>query len=820
MTLNLNIQQKTSDNYSNLVYSWPNVGEITRQLHLPFKHFVCNNSVTSHTLFLTLFTALILFLPSGGAFSTTLVFSGGISSPEDVIRAESVDISKDGELIAIGYRNFASVIYQSNHTTHSIVEVNAPILDIKFSDDDERVAFSVNNSGNTSIGLYIWDYKSSEIDLINTFNVSENPRTITWFNDSQYVIIADGENGAKVMESTALDDRHTLSEAHNSPVTTICANSDYIITADDLGAVRLWDDSFAPTDYFFNLEHGVIDCEFNPQTEEIGILTSAGELKIVGKDGSDFGSLQVNSSNNFDWSGNGEYLRVTANGQYEKRILEFKASDFSIISNTSTFSNLRDYVVIEDEYGKISQIFIATDSQDIGHWSVPMSDLNYGLPGADFDGDGIPDTFDDDDDGDGIIDQWDFNCPAQDETCAKNPNEDTIRNIQIYFNQTELVLIETLTIDSKLSSDIRNISRKAVTSDKIIDPIEFNLFQTSICSNLNTLDYTETWLEMMDISSTQLISRGMECIVSQGLKLIAVDDYQTRIVVNFKSSYNYTSNPQFPTNFVIAGHPPAEDGSIMHMLPIAPMSIDIDGDLIVQDSLSPFWIADEIAEFELNAKIVEERTFLEKVVNSFVEYPILLLFPMAILIILAIVSLRRYNQSSLDLDSIFDEEEIEEENMLDTNIEDFDDDLEDYDIEEELETSVDEAEEEITEIELERTSPAKNRKRVVRKKESTRSLSNLDAESIEAPVRTSRKRLSSNLSNNNDSPVTKTKKRTLKSSQNLTEKVEQTKIRTRAVKTENIDSKPKTRRVRKVSTKVDEMDIALEKITSQLNEEE
>ena len=223
-------------------------------------------------------------------------------------------------------------------------------------------------------------------------------------------------------------------------------------------------------------------------------------------------------------------------------------------------------------------------------------------------------------------------------------------------------------------------------------------------------DYTETWLEMMDISSTQLISSGIECSVIQGMKLIAVDDYQTRIVVNFKSTYNYTSNPEFPTNFVIAGHPPAEDGSIMHMLPIAPMSIDIDGDLVVQDSLSPFWIADEIAEFELNAKIVEERTFLEKVVNSFVEYPILLLFPMAILIILAIISLRRYNQSNLDLDSIFDEEEIEEENILDTNIEDYDDDLEDYDIEDGLDASVDETEKEKTEMELENNSTMKREK--------------------------------------------------------------------------------------------------------------
>ena len=336
---------------------------------------------------------------------------------------------------------------------------------------------------------------------------------------------------------------------------------------------------------------------------------------------------------------------------------------------------------------------------------------------------------------------------------------------------------------------------------------------------MDTQGYTETWLEMMDLSSTQLTFSDMECSVSQGLKLIAVDDYQTRIVVNFKSSYNYSSSPEFPTNFVIAGHPPAEDGSIMHMLAIAPMSIDIDGDLVVRDSLSPFWIADEIAEFELNAKIEEERTFLEKVVNSFVEYPILLLLPMAILVILAIFSLRRYNQSSLDLDSIFDEEEVEEENILDTNIEDYEDDLDDYDIEDESDTYLDETEEEITEIELENTSSIKKRKRVVRKKEST-SLSNLASKTTEAPVRTSRKRLSSNLSNNNDRSITKTKKRTLKSDQNLTEKVERTQIRTRAVKTENLESKPKSRRVRKVSTKVDEMDIALEKITSKLKEEE
>ena len=43
-------------------------------------------------------------------------------------------------------------------------------------------------------------------------------------------------------------------------------------------------------------------------------------------------------------------------------------------------------MIIENEIGEISQIFIATDSQDIGYWSVPIPDMYYGLPGADFDG--------------------------------------------------------------------------------------------------------------------------------------------------------------------------------------------------------------------------------------------------------------------------------------------------------------------------------------------------------------------------------------------------------------------------------------------------
>ena len=133
---------------------------------------------------------------------------------------------------------------------------------------------------------------------------------------------------------------------------------------------------------------------------------------------------------------------------------------------------------------------------------------------------------------------------------------------------------------------------------------------------------------------------------------------------------------------------------------------------------------------------------------------------------------------------------------------------------------MDETAEETYEIELQNNTPVQKRKRVVRKKESKNSLSNSVSESREAPVRSSRKRVSSNPSQDSDGPITKSKKRTLKSDANLTKTVDQPKIRTRAVKTENLESKPKTRRVRKATTQIDEMDMALERITSQLNEEE
>ena len=113
------------------------------------------------------------------------------------------------------------------------------------------------------------------------------------------------------------------------------------------------------------------------------------------------------------------------------------------------------------------------------------------------------------------------------------------------------------------------------------------------------------------------------------------------------------------------------------------------------------------------------------------------------------------------------------------------------------------------------------RKRVVRKKESTKSSRSLDSNSQQPTVRTKRKKVSTNhLEDSNVEPTKITKKRKLKSEHRPAQNLEQTKIRKRAVKTENLEVKPTTRRVRKVSKQVDEMDLALEKLTSKVSEEE
>ena len=521
-------------------------------------------------------------------------------------------------------------------------------------------------------------------------------------------------------------------------------------------------------------------------------------------------------------------LRVIQN-QNENSYRELNFDDLSDFSFTSTISNMRDFAVIESSNGGTESLYLATDTQEVSQWKIPTSSPYSGMPGADLDGDGIPDIHDDDDDGDGIIDGWDFNCEARDETCARVPDEDTIRSVEFLLNNTGILITERFTIDSQLSSDIRNISRRSVIANTVIETSEVLMVENSICANLDDGFYRDSWSDIIEFDSGIIEGNSTTCQVISGMKLVAVDDYQTRIVIEFKSDFLFTDQPNYPLEMTIAGHPLAQRGSITHNLEQSPMSINVGGELRTSDSLSPFWVSDSIAEFTIEEIIVEEPSISEKISNSFRAYPILWLIPMMLLVVVSLAILRKYNENKMDFDILFEDDDVdnqsendelsdsEDDNFDETETHPYTQDDDDYDSEY-VEDSND-YDEGISQPDDHKNDSKDIIEKAVRKRKPVTTSSSVDfsqQSQKEVSPKVSKKVVSKKAQLNKNGPITTTKRRTLKSSQDETTSVP----KKRAVKTQNLAHKPAKRKVRKVTQSVDDMDVALAKITSQTRIEE
>ena len=227
--------------------------------------------------------------------------------------------------------------------------------------------------------------------------------------------------------------------------------------------------------------------------------------------------------------------------------------------------------------------------------------------------------------------------------------------------------------------------------------------------------------------------------------------------------------------------------------------------------------------------IVEEPSISEKISNSFRAFPILWLIPMLLLVVAAIAVLRKYNENKMDFQTLFEDDDVEEQSEIDelsgSEDEDFDEtetnpyaqDEDEYDSE-----FVEDSDDYVEGI-LQTDDVEKDSKEIIekssKKRKSVTTSSSVDfsqQSQNEESSKPSKNVVSKKAQLNKDGPITTTKRRTLKSSQEETTRVP----KKRAVKTQNLAHKPTKRKVKKVTQSVDDMDIALAKITSQIRIEE
>lgn len=337
-------------------------------------------------------------------------------------------------------------------------------------------------------------------------------------------------------------------------------------------------------------------------------------------------------------------------------VISVSSTTFGIVETTKMAHEVKDMAFVDNLYGMITQLYVATNSLHIASYGLHQLEDGFGVAGADLDGDGVPDTHDDDDDGDATSDQWDNNCQDGVEDCSRSPDPDNIRSVNMRFNDTHVIIVDRVKLDSVLSSSIRNMSRTSLIQDLQLSPSEADLFAQSVCSNLNEVRFIEEWIDNIVLSEGQLSGGEVVCRVTDGMTFKARNDYLSMISLEFEVTFNRSSSLSYPLVVTLEEQPGPTDASLAHLVEMHPINIELLGEGADSVQLSPWWVTESPLVLTLEEETVVELTLTEKGVQLFADYPILFLPIIGLVCLASIAVLRAKNNRGMDLD-IFDDEQ-------------------------------------------------------------------------------------------------------------------------------------------------------------------
>ena len=164
-----------------------------------------------------------------------------------------------------------------------------------------------------------------------------------------------------------------------------------------------------------------------------------------------------------------------------------------------------------------SEIAFATNTGIIPiHHSIPH-ETGVAADGVDTDGDGIPDSLDNDDDGDMIPDSFDNTC-AEGSDCSVNADLDNIRRIELDLSPNgTLTVKETITLPLEFSRDIRTISAVALTDDATTSFSEAGMMARQLCGPADLDSIAQEWIDIVRINGSVPWGAETSCEISEGL---------------------------------------------------------------------------------------------------------------------------------------------------------------------------------------------------------------------------------------------------------------------------------------------------------------
>ncbi|MBT5592637.1 MAG: WD40 repeat domain-containing protein [Euryarchaeota archaeon] len=561
------------------------------------------NSSTCRCLVIAL---SILFLsPLAGAGKSSLFFESTYESQLESQGYGSIELSDDGSRAYASVGNTLVEYSTSNHTTIQSKIFDQEILSIALSPDDLRLALTLRDGGTGEDTIYVLDSDTFNTKISSQATAS-NAVLVSWTDNGASLLTNHPAAGLIKMnrEDLSIEAEYTGNFSTTMTCADISTSGTYILGVDNTGLLIVWDSIGEYVHHEFSLDSSINDCSFDPNESMFSVSINANQIRKWTLSGSELRPIDTPGVNSYTWGSSGAFVHVhrTQMGEF---LTTYDSSDSSTISEVALFHTFTDFEITESEDYSIDYAIFSSLTNHVVTYRTSHERIGVGESGSDYDGDGIPNSIDEDDDGDGIEDIWDLNCESSGSfSCELLPDEDYMRSMDLSLNSTVLLVKETFTLNKYDSSIVRDLSRYSLDTDVKLSSDEASLFATSYCANIHEVNYSTSIKNAIFIEGVSLQYISMECNVESGMELTQVDDDRTHIRYAITTSFNISGQLILSQNAIqILYQPTAVDGSITSLSEQHPISVSISGQGYATDSFSPWFLQEETITLSLNEEV-------------------------------------------------------------------------------------------------------------------------------------------------------------------------------------------------------------------------
>ena len=548
----------------------------------------------------------ILFIsPLAGAGKSSLFFESTYESQLESQGYGSIELSDDGSRAYASFGNTLVEFSTSNQTTIQSKIFDQEILSIALSPDDLRLALTLRDGGTGEDTIYVLDSDTFNTKISSQATAS-NAVLVSWTDNGASLLTNHPVAGLIKMnrEDLSIEAEYTGNFSTKMTCADISPSGTYIMGVDNTGLLIVWDSIGEYVHHEFSLDSSINDCSFDPNESMFSVSINANQIRKWTLSGSELRPIDTPGVNSYTWGSSGAFVHVhrTQTGEF---LTTYDSSDSSTISEVALFHTFTDFEITESEDNSIDYAIFSSLTDHVVTYRTSHERIGVGESGSDYDGDGIPNSIDEDDDGDGIEDIWDLNCESSGSfSCELLPDEDYMRSMDLSLNSTVLLVKETFTLNKFDSSNIRDLSRYSLDTDVKLSSDEAMLFATSYCANIHEVNYSTSIENAILIEGVSLQYISMECNVESGMELTQVDDDRTHIRYAITTSFNISGQLILSQNAIqILYQPTAVDGSITSLSEQHPMSVSISGQGYATDSFSPWFLQEETITLSLNEEV-------------------------------------------------------------------------------------------------------------------------------------------------------------------------------------------------------------------------